>query len=40
MLIGYMRLSKADGFQVLDLQADALFATGVPQLVLGAESSP
>jgi hypothetical protein len=26
MLIGYMRVSKADGSQVLDLQRDALIA--------------
>ncbi len=29
MLIGYMRVSKADGSQVLDLQCDALLAAGV-----------
>jgi DNA invertase Pin-like site-specific DNA recombinase len=29
MLIGYMRVSKADGSQVCDLQRDALFAAGV-----------
>lgn len=29
MLIGYMRVSKADGSQVLDLQRDALQAAGV-----------
>ncbi|HUZ90688.1 MAG TPA: recombinase family protein [Methylocella sp.] len=29
MLIGYMRVSKADGSQVLDLQRDALAAAGV-----------
>jgi DNA invertase Pin-like site-specific DNA recombinase len=29
MLIGYMRVSKADGSQVLDLQRDALVAEGV-----------
>ena len=29
MLIGYMRVSKADGSQVLDLQRDALLAVGV-----------
>ncbi|MGC1585177.1 MAG: recombinase family protein [Rhodomicrobium sp.] len=29
MLIGYMRVSKADGSQVLDLQHDALIAAGV-----------
>ena len=29
LLIGYMRVSKADGSQVLDLQRDALHAAGV-----------
>jgi DNA invertase Pin-like site-specific DNA recombinase len=29
VLIGYMRVSKADGSQALDLQRDALFAAGV-----------
>ena len=29
MLIGYMRVSKADGSQVTDLQKDALMAAGV-----------
>jgi DNA invertase Pin-like site-specific DNA recombinase len=29
MLIGYMRISKGDGSQVLDLQIDALVAAGV-----------
>ena len=29
MLIGYMRVSKTDGSQVLDLQRDALIADGV-----------
>ena len=29
MLIGYMRVSKADGSQVLDLQRDALLVAGV-----------
>lgn len=29
MLIGYMRVSKADGSQVFDLQHDALVATDV-----------
>ena len=29
MLIGYMRVSKADGSQILDLQRDALLAAGV-----------
>jgi len=28
MLIGYMRVSKADGSQTLDLQRDALLAAG------------
>ena len=28
MLLGYMRVSKADGSQVLDLQRDALLAAG------------
>jgi DNA invertase Pin-like site-specific DNA recombinase len=29
MLIGYMRVSKADGSQITDLQRDALIAAGV-----------
>ena len=29
VLIGYMRVSKADGSQVFDLQRDALLADGV-----------
>lgn len=29
MLLGYMRVSKADGSQILDLQCDALLAAGV-----------
>src|SRR5580765_4252912 len=29
MLIGYMRVSKSDGTQTLDLQSDALLAAGV-----------
>ena len=29
MLIGYARISKTDGSQVLDLQRDALIAEGV-----------
>jgi DNA invertase Pin-like site-specific DNA recombinase len=29
VLIGYMRVSKSDGSQVLDLQRDALLAAGV-----------
>jgi hypothetical protein len=28
VLIGYMRVSKADGSQTLDLQRDALLAAG------------
>lgn len=31
VLIGYMRVSKADGSQTLDLQKDALLAAGVEQ---------
>jgi len=31
MLIGYMRVSKADGTQVLDLQKDALLAAGIDE---------
>ena len=30
-LIGYMRVSKADGSQALDLQKDALSAAGVSE---------
>ena len=37
MLIGYMRVSKADGSQATDLQRDALVAAGVS---LVAERSP
>ena len=29
MLVGYMRVSKADGSQATDLQRDALLAVGV-----------
>ena len=29
LLIGYIRVSKADGSQMLDLQKDALLAAGV-----------
>ena len=29
MLIGYMRISKADGSQTVDLQRDALLAAGL-----------
>ena len=31
MLIGYQRVSKADGSQVFDLQRDALLAAGVAE---------
>ncbi len=31
MLIGYMRVSKADGSQVIDLQRDALLTVGIPE---------
>lgn len=34
MLIGYMRVSKADGSQTTDLQRDALLAAGVDQAQL------
>ena len=34
MLIGYMRVSKADGSQSTDLQRDALLAAGVDQAQL------
>ena len=29
MLIGYIRVSKSDGYQLLDLQNDALLQAGV-----------
>lgn len=29
MLIGYMRVSKADGSQILDMQRDSLLAAGI-----------
>jgi hypothetical protein len=32
VLIGYMRISKADGSQTLDLQRDALLAAGFAAL--------
>src|SRR5215472_5295409 len=34
ILIGYMRVSKTDGSQVLDLQKDALLAAGVEERYL------
>lgn len=37
MLIGYMRVSKADGSQVVDLQNDALVAAGVADEQLYAD---
>jgi hypothetical protein len=37
VLIGYMRVSKADGSQVLDLQRDALLAAGVTNGRLAVE---
>ena len=30
MLTGYMRMAEADGFQMLDLQRDALLGAGIP----------
>ena len=39
MLIGYMRVSKADGSQSTDLQRDALIVAGVsPGLSVTAET--
>jgi len=37
--IGYMRVSKADGSQVLDLQRDALLAAGVAQRNLYSDTA-
>jgi DNA invertase Pin-like site-specific DNA recombinase len=34
MLIGYMRVSKSDGSQTLDLQRDALLAAGIDEMRL------
>ena len=31
MLIGYMRVSKSDGSQTLDLQKDALLKAGIDE---------
>jgi DNA invertase Pin-like site-specific DNA recombinase len=40
MLIGYARVSKTDGSQVLDLQRDALVAAGVvPEQIYQDEAS-
>src|SRR5262245_9569879 len=38
-LIGYMRVSKADGSQVLDLQRDALIAAGVSKRHLYSDTA-
>ena len=38
-LIGYMRVSKADGSQVLDLQRDALVAAGVTERQLYGDTA-
>ena len=38
-LIGYMRVSKADGSQVLDLQRDALLAAGVAERHLYSDTA-
>ena len=38
-LIGYMRVSKADGSQVLDLQKDALLAAGVTERHLYSDTA-
>ena len=38
-LIGYMRVSKADGSQVLDLQRDALLAAGVTERHLYSDTA-
>lgn len=38
-LIGYMRVSKADGSQVLDLQRDALIAAGVSERHLYSDTA-
>ena len=38
-LIGYMRVSKADGSQVLDLQKDALLTAGVNQRQLYSDTA-
>lgn len=38
-LVGYMRVSKADGSQTLDLQQDALEAAGVPERNLYSDTA-
>ncbi|MCY4137030.1 MAG: recombinase family protein [Rhodobacteraceae bacterium] len=40
MLIGYARVSKADGSQSLDLQRDALLAAGVDESRIYADRAP
>ena len=40
MLIGYVRVSKADGCQSLDLQRDALIAAGVDENRIYADRAP
>ena len=40
MLIGYMRVSKSDGSQTLDLQRDALLDAGVDPQQLFLEALP
>jgi DNA invertase Pin-like site-specific DNA recombinase len=39
LLLGYMRVSKADGSQVLDLQRDALLAAGVMENQLYSDTA-
>ena len=38
-LLGYMRVSKADGSQVLDLQRDAFLAAGVKERHLYSDTA-
>src|SRR5207302_328955 len=38
-LVGYMRVSKADGSQVLDLQHDALAAAGIAERHLSSDTA-
>jgi hypothetical protein len=38
-LIGYMRVSTADGSQVFDLQHDALVAAGIPERNLYSDTA-
>ena len=38
-MIGYMRVSKADGSQVLDLQRDALLGAGVSERHLYSDAA-